>query len=299
MSKEENNFDQDLKKYQNPGSPSLKEMNFGLWLSEKKRLFSRLSFFFWLAAAVFFIGYSLYGFTVYFLQAKGHRELLAEMTTGSGYQVQLEELAAGSLLVFPVNGHYDLAVNVTNQNDRYLFFFDYCFRRGEEDLACGRTFILPSSSKHVLALNQELKEGAGNLSFRITKADWRRINRHDIPDWPQYAAARLNFLASNISFSSAADNSLAGRPAMNRLEFTLSNQGPYSYYEVPVIILLYGDETTLVGVNSYSFSNFKAGTTRSAELSWAGDIGQVRSVKIVPDVNVAEKGIFLNYSGQK
>jgi len=117
-----------------------------------------------------------------------------------------------------------------------------------------------------------------------------------IPDWNQYAASRLNFSIANINFSSASESGLSAKVPLNTLEFTITDLSPYSFYEVPVNILFYNGDN-LVGVNNYLFKNFKAGETKRAELTWSGNLEGVKGVVIVPELNIIDSNIYLNYSG--
>lgn len=297
MSKDKNyRTDQDLKKYHDLGGLTIKEMNFGLWLSEKKHLMKKIALFFLFAVVIFFVVYSAYGYVFYFLQTKNANNLLADNAGTIAYHAQIDALAPDAIQIFKNNDRYDLAVNIKNSNDKYNASFGYCFTKGGADIACGQSFILPGGNKYVLALNQELAAGAGGLEFKITSAGWQRVDVHQIPDWSQYAAARLNFSITNINFSNASASGLSAKVPLNTLEFTITDQSSYGYYEVPVNIFFYNNDN-LVGVNNYLFKNFKAGETRRAALTWPGDLGGVKSVVIVPDLNIIDNKIFLNYSG--
>lgn len=297
MSKEKNlSSDQSLKKYKGLNSVSVDEMNFGLWMAEKRSLLKKIGLAFLFAVALFFVIYSVYGYVIYFLQTQATNNLLADDSGTILYHAQIAPLTPDTLQVFKNNDHYDLAVNIKNPNDKYNASFSYCFTSSGADLLCGQSFVLPGGSKYVLALNQALNQGAGGLEFKITGTTWSRVDAHLIPDWTQYAAARLNFSVSNINFSNASQSGLSAKVPMNSLDFTVSNVSAYGYYEVPFNILFYNDQT-LVGVNSFRFQNFKAGETRQANLTWAGNLEGVKGVVITPDLNIADSSIYLNYSG--
>lgn len=288
--------DKGLKNYHDLGGLTVEEMNFGLWLSEKKHLMKKIAFFFLLAVTIFFVVYSVYAYTLYFLQSREAKNLFADPAGEIVYRSVISDLEPSNLQVFQNSNRYDLAVNVRNPNDKYISSFSYCFTLAAVDIVCGRTFLLPGASKYVLVLNQELPAGASGLEFKITGANWQRVDAHRIPDWSQYAASRLNFAIANINFSHAAENSLTAKVPLNSLAFTITNQSSYGYYEVPVSILFYNGDS-LVGVNNYLFKDFKSGETRRAELTWSGNLEGVKGVVIVPDLNISDDKIFLNYSG--
>lgn len=297
MAKDKNyEADKALKKYHDLGGLTIEDMNFGLWLSEKKHLMKKIAFFFLLAVAIFFVVYSVYAYTLYFLQSREAKNLFADNAGEIVYRTVISDLAPSGLQVFRSNNRYDLAVNIKNPNDKYNASFGYCFTRAGLNIVCGQSFVLPGASKYILALNQELAAGAGGLEFKITATNWQRVDAHQIPDWSQYLAARLNFSVANINFSNAAGSGLTAKIPLNTLEFMITNQSPYGYYDVPVNILFYNGDN-LVGVNNYLFKNFKAGETRRAGLTWSGNLEGVKGVVIVPDINISDDQVFLNYSG--
>ena len=255
MAKEENlSKDIDLKNYDDSTDVSLQEMNFGLWLAEHRHKFLKILTGSLIVLCIFFFIYSSYNIIIYFISGDMNAQSVSGQVPTSPRQLTTD-LEISPLQIFSGNDHYDLAVKLKNPNDKFMASFKYCFTMSGNDLACGDGFILPSEEKYVLALGQDLDGSQSEASFKISNLFWQRINAHQIPDWNSFALSRLNFSVSGTSFSSGITNSLSEKMNLNNVGFSLKNQTPYSYYEVPVNILLYSGEE-LVGVNRHILQNF-------------------------------------------
>ena len=83
---------------------------------------------------------------------------------------------------------------------------------------------------------------------------------------------------------------------LNSLEFSFENVSPYSYYEVPLNILLF-DGDKLKGVNRYIINDFYTGETRRVNLTWTSDLREAKRTLILPEINIFEEDSFLKYRG--
>ncbi|MFA5184583.1 MAG: hypothetical protein WC456_03615 [Patescibacteria group bacterium] len=295
MSKEENlNKDIDLKNYDDPTGISLRELNFGLWLSENRQKLLKVLTVGLIVLCAFFFIYSSYGLINYFLAGDPNAEITVAVPT-SPRQLTVD-LEIAPLEIFSHDEQVDLAVKLRNQNDKFMATFKYCFTLAGEDLACGEGFILPASEKYIFALGQRLSGSQSEAAFAITDIFWRRINAHQIPDWNAYLASRLDFSVSELSFSAGAMNSLSDKINLNSLSFSIQNQTAYSYYEVPLNILLYSG-AELVGVNRYILQDFLAGAERQIKMVWPDNLGGVNRTEIVPDLNIIDEAAYLKYQG--
>jgi len=82
------------------------------------------------------------------------------------------------------------------------------------------------------------------------------------------------------------------------LEFKITNQTAYAYYEAPLQILLYSG-SELVGVQTYSVNNFLAGEKRNVNLSWPGGLQTVSRTEVKPNINILDDDVYLKYQGEK
>ncbi len=299
MSKEENlngqNKDIDLKNYNDEADVSLKRMNFGLWVAEHRRRIIKIVIIFLISLSAFFFIYSSYSYIVYFISGDPNSELINNNLSFASRQVT-SDLETAALQVFDLDGHSDLAIQVTNPNDKFMANFSYCFKQGDKDLACGKSFILPSEKKNILALAQAFSGSRSELSFSISDIFWRRIDAHQIPNWADFLGQRLDFAFSDMNFASAAASGLSDKVNLSTFDFSVKNQTAYGYYEAPLNIFLYSG-SEIVGVNRYILQNFLPGETRSVKIIWPGRFNSVNRTEVIPDINIMDDNVYLKYQG--
>jgi hypothetical protein len=246
-------------------------------------------------SAGFFI-YSSYNYFIYFFSNQADK-LTTDSFLSSPRKV-VTNLEVGAPSVFKIEERFDLAVLLKNPNDKFLANFNYCFKQGEQELDCKKNFILPGEEKYILALGQTIKNDQENVAFVIKDIFWQRINAHQIPNWSNFLAERLNFSFADINFATANNSGLSEKIGLNTLEFNINNLSPYSYYEVPLNILLYNG-SELLGVHQYLLTRFLTGESRNVKISWPGNLTTVNRSEIKPDLNITESGVYLKYQGRQ
>jgi len=297
MSKKENsNQDIDLMKYQDQSGVSLKEMNIGLWLSDNRKKILKVITIFLIILCAFFLIYSSYNYIAYFLAGDPNQQISTTDISQSPRNLT-KNLEVSSIQVFSSNSRYDIAAKLKNPNSKFIAIFKYCFTELDKDSICGENFIFPNEEKYILALGQGLQGSISDVSFELENVFWQRINAHDIPDWTAYEAGRLNFIVSDLSFSSLNSQDYAGAGGYNFLKFSIKNQTPYSYYQAPLNILLFSG-SELIGVNRYLLNNFLSGENREVKISWPGSLPGVSRTEIKPEVNINDEAVYLRYQGE-
>ena len=271
---------------------SLRRMNIGLWLSEnRKNIIKAIVVLLILISATFFI-YSVYNLVIY-LKAGNPADGLVDNDLMRNPD-QTQPLVFSQVQIIPNNSKSDLAILVSNSNPRFYADFDYCFKRGELEISCGQSFILPNSEKYILAFEVESLSGGENISFSASRVSWQRVSR-EIVNYQSFHDERLNFNIHDINFKPAASR-VSANVDLNSLEFSFENVSPYSYYEVPLnILFLDGDQ--LKGINRYIINNFYTGETRRVNLTWTSDLREAKRTLILPEINIFEEGVFLKYRG--
>ncbi len=294
MLKDKNSLENDLDKYQDFSGLSLKEMNFGLWLSEKRQ---KIIKFFVVTLIIICAGlfiYSSYSFFIYFKSSDLNEQSITGDTPTSPRNITAN-LEIDQPQIFSSGGRYDLAIRLNNPNNKFLGNFKYCFTQNNRDLFCGDDFILPGTEKYILALAKDLPDGETGVSFTLSDVFWTRINAHKINNWAEFSSSRLDMVISDISFNPA--NYSTGPANFNNLEFIINNQSPYSYYELPVNILMFNG-SELVGINRYKINNLLSAEKRPIKISWPGTLSTVSKTEIRPDINIMDDNVYLKYSGQ-
>jgi len=285
----------DLKNYQDLNGLTLKKMNFGLWLAEnRRRLLWALTIVLVLLSAGFFI-YSSYYYILYFLSGQKDVSLLDNQIVYP--RKPTEDLKVAPVQVLAVGDRSDLAVQVENINLKFSVSLSYCFVQGDgQEIACQSSFVLPGQQKYFLAFNQDLSAVSGRPTLKIKDIFWQRLNAHDVPDWPSFAQARLNFAIKNLTFNNQSRSGLSDKIFLNNLQFDVVNQSPYGYYEVPLNILLYSG-SELVSVQRYFLSNLLADEERHVDISWPGSLPSTIRTEVQPDINILDSQVYLKYQG--
>lgn len=290
MSKDKENFDEKLRKFDDLSGISVRQMNIGLWLSENRALMTRLLTIFLIVISAFFYIYSTYAYIIYFMSEPIDNQLEHQVMSPRNV---VTPMTVGLATAFRSGNYYDLSVALLNQNDNFWANFDYCFYQGSREIKCGQDFILPSQEKQLIELGVDISSGEG-IIFKIEDIFWSRINRREIPNWEQFYKERIKFKFSDVNFFSATKSGLSENLKLNSLEFTLLNDTPYSYYQVDFDILFYSN-TRLIGVQKYFGENIKTNEEREVKLSWPGDLSSVNQVKILPHVNIIRDSVYLKY----
>jgi hypothetical protein len=290
MANDKYNKDEDLRDFKDLSGVSVRQMNIGLWIAENRPFLTRALTVFLIVISAFFFIYSTYGYIIYFMSDP--IDNLPDNQVMSPRDV-VKPMQPSVLEIFKAGNHYDLVVTLVNENDNFWAEFDYCFYQGEKKIDCQRDFILPSENYHLTTLGVDL-ENTADINFKIEDIFWSRINRRQIADWPTYYQERINFEFSNISFFNALKSGLSENLKLNRLEFDIINNSPYSYYQVDFDILFYADQR-LIGAQKYFGENIKAGEKRPVTLSWPSDLSDVSQVKIVPRVNIILDSVYLKF----
>ena len=284
MRKNKNQGNLDLKNYDQQTDLSLKKMNFGLWLAEKRALFTRLIIIFLISVSVFFFSYSIYHFIAYYLEpTEPGIEDLVNISRS-----EVAELQISNPQVLKNNSHYDFLATLSNPNQQYYAHFNYCFMVNEEELPCQADFILPNEEKYLFSLNQNILSPNAQVVLKIKDLSWTRINVREIPNWEDYLATRLRVVIEEISLE-PLENNLG-----DYLEFKLSNQSAYSYRSLPLDITYFANNQ-LVGVNRYIANELISGETRQIRLNIPASLLGVNQVKIRPNVNILADDNYIKY----
>ncbi len=291
----------DLNRYQDSGGITTKKLNLGLWIVSHKRQFILGVTGVLIALSAIFYGYSIYNYIDYlYFGGKAERLAVEQMATVSAVdEAQRIKNAAKKLeesapQVFLNNGKYDFLAQVKNSNTNFFANFNYCFNDGSADLACGSTFILPDETKYITIFSSELKFKPVNVSVVIKDITWQRLDLHKYPDWKSYAASHLNFVVANAAFKTSDMSGLSEKIGLDILDFDITNQTAYNYWEVPVNIILSANGTP-VAINHYFLNEFISGSKRSAHLSWPDSIPKPDQITVIPSLNILDDNIFMKY----
>ena len=288
-----------LENYASPEGIITKELERGLWYVEHRRQFRLVIIgFLILVAAVSWV-YAIYGFAYYLARGMKEDEILTKQlvqasSVGHEYVAQIgaRQLSLGPVGILKSSGQrYDLYVQLKNDNQRWWAEFDYYFLAAGKPTEKVRGYILPLADKYLLALAQEFAAPPADARLIIENIGWHRLDAHKIPDWQAYYESRLAIASRDVKFTPAG-----GSQKLNQLSFNLVNQTAYNYWEVGLTILLMNGGG-LANVNHYGLSDFMSGQTKPVAINWAGSVGPVSEVKIIPEINIMKDDIYIPYEG--
>ena len=293
----------DLKKYKDPQGLTIRKMVIGLWFVKHRKHF--ISFFKIFLAIIGIITWSIFIYTfgsyiIFGLKLEDEllSSILKKTTVGHDYFVSI---SAQPIVLHPLDivnvgdGKYDFAFKATNPNARYFARVFFTINAQGEELGPFADFILPGDTKYILSLNNELEQSITSATYN-TKIAWRRISKHDIMDWESFRDYHLDFEISDDEFTPAKSTIMTEKTNLNNLEFTVANKTPYNYWEVDFNILLHGRDK-IIGLNTYKVDEFMSNEKRTINVTWPGQIGRVDVIQIVPNLNIIENDIYIDFEG--
>ncbi len=300
MDKNENKEKVDINRYQDLEGLSTKKLNFGLWFVNNRKRFVTATIVILILLSAGFFFYSGYHYTYYLLEGKDNDEqLLNELSRYEPVSLEYKlknsarDLQFYKVETFSVDGSYDLVAKISNPNDKYYANYSYCFVENDIELACDEGFIFPLESKYLLALAIE-REYRPQVQLRMKSIGWTRVNLHKYPDWESHYNDRLNFTVSDIRFKPARKSALSENLSLDVLEFEISNDTAFGYWQVPLNIVLFSGNQ-IVGVNRHVLDGFISGETRSARLVWSGNITSANEVQVIPTLDIVDESIYIKY----
>jgi hypothetical protein len=184
-------------------------------------------------------------------------------------------------------GRYDFIAEIRNPNPNFVasrVLFQLI--SGGQMIAETTTFIFPNEEKYVAIFGQEVARGESPV-LKIAEVDWWRYHQFE-----ELAQPRLKFEPSEIEFKSARESGIRGDLPVSTLDFKLTNNSAYSYWQVGVYMVLLSRQKA-VGANYISLDQFLAGETREIEMRWYESLPAVNQIEILPEVNILKTRSYM------
>jgi len=278
---------------------SMKTLNTGLWwLKNRKKLKNTITI---LLTAISIVswGYTLYGYGEYLFRGMAEDRQLAinlvnnnVLTHETIKTIGARPLSASRPNIILNNKKYDFYSVVTNLNKSYSALFSYCFMDGIKEIECNESFILPKERKNILSFAKTIDYTPRNTKFIIKSTVWKRINKKEIPNWESFKNEHINFKINDLTFTPANSSGLSDKLNLSVLSFSITNQTPYSYWEVPLTISLL-NRNRIIGINKYTLENFVSNEEREVKLTWPGNINASK-IDITEDINILNNAVYIN-----
>lgn len=292
-----------ISNFRDESGVSTRRLEFGLWYLRHRKHFYLGIIVFLSLVSLSTILYSGYTFSHYLIIGRDQDAQLYQDIGSSQFQLIRQE-PAGNLvqisdvsLLLQQNNQADIVAKVTNANPRSVLNLEYYFNVSGEQIGAGNDFVLPGETKYVMALNQKLTSIQSGAELVITQTRYTSLPRGVYPIWQQYRGDRLNLLVENATFIPGQDSGLSEKISVGELRFTITNQAGYSYKQLPLAIVLRQGQR-IVSVSRYFIDNFRSGEQKKINLSWPGSWVGINQIEILPDVNILDENIYLQYSSE-
>jgi hypothetical protein len=283
-----------------PEDLSEKQLKWGYWFVTHKILLKRILIITLIAMNAAFFGFSGYGLVSDLMNAPARRQMVDELGRNLLNPLLSEQRAAKPLTianpqVLSSKNAYDFVTQVTNPNQDFFAHFSYRFVAGSFMTEFKSGFILPGERKYLSELGVLSPKRPSSASLEISGLAWRRVNKHEIPDWQDFAHQHLNLPITDVVYVPGIEI-IRDKPTIGRTSFTIANDTGYGYYGLRLLVLMYRGPT-LAAVNSVIFQTIGPGEKKAGEVTWYEDYGAVTEIKVVPEIDITDQSVYIRTPG--
>lgn len=133
-------------------------------------------------------------------------------------------------------------------------------------------------------------ENTASGSLDANAIAWQLVKKQDISDIEEYKKAHRNFIVKDAAYT--ADLTQDKKTTINHVTFTITNATPWSYWQVPVLALLY-QGNRVAAARQVVFDQFKTGETRRGDSVISDPIGGVSSIEIIPQIDMFDLSAYM------
>lgn len=292
-----------LDRYKDPEGLTVTRMKIGLWFVQNKQYMIYFVYGLLIFVAMITWPRFFYVFGEYIIKGMNDDvKILKDLSTNDRTVHDLIAMQnARNILVdtpqsFKSGENFDLVAKINNPNPGHWGEFSYNFKVGSQDLGLNHGFILPGETKYVMALNKDIDSPDSVVMVSLENVVWHKINKHDYPDWEKFKKEHLDITISDKKFSSAQSSILSEKVNLNQLDFKISNNTAYGYYNTGIEIILFSGQH-MVGANYYILDKLKSGEQRNINVTWPGNINQVTETTVIPEINIMDEDLYLKSPG--
>jgi len=274
-----------------------RELSFGYWWLSHKLFFRKIAIGLLIVIDTTLVGYSVFAWGTYAVYGYWkERAMLADMTVSHIPFKKYREahaptpLATEGLEVFDSGtkaGWKDIVVSVSNQNERWLANLTYQFQDGEEITSETTATLLPGESAYLGILGYAASTTIRDPEFIEKNVAWQRV---PVPDVASYIEGRLDFEIGEVAIVKPGTVKDLN---VYQITFPITNHTSYSYWTVPLSILLYSGDT-LVGIEQAQIDSFLAGEKRTIDVRSLTTSRAISRAEVVPRLNVFDEGVYKN-----
>jgi len=279
-----------------PNDLSEKQLNWGYWFVTHKIALRRILSVFLIVFSAATLGFSGYYLALDIMNAPVREaDLVALVKSGLNPAVAAAQapkaLSLSNVQIIVAQGKYDFIGTVNNPNQYFAARFTYRFTGGAVATPPADEFVLPGEQKFIMQLGVVSATRPSNASLEILTTSWQRIDRHQYPDWSDFAAEHLNFPISDISYVPEIELD-SDKPPIGKTSFTITNDTGYGYYGIRALVVMYRGPA-IVAVNSTTFDSLRPSGSLSGEVTWYENYGAVTSIKVFPEVDILNDASYI------
>jgi len=288
-----------LERYKDKSGLTLKKLETGFWFLKHKKTLIYIVYTFLIIIGIVTWSRFFYTFGSYiFLGMKQDQANIYGLVTNPGIEhSNILKIAANQFNLSPFQviktdvGTYDLIVKIENPNKNYYSHFSYTLKVEGKDLGPFKDYIFPEEEKYLLILDQEFTKTPRNISINFNHS-WTKINRHTDPNWESAIIDKVDFSFKNEEFVPYRDSNLSEELRLSLVEFDITNESPYSYYDVQLVILLY-NKGKLVSANNYLVEKLYSKETRHVNATWPDKVLRVDEIRIYPSIDIDRSDVYI------
>jgi len=154
-----------------------------------------------------------------------------------------------------------------------------------------KNFILPQDEKFLAVFNVKSSSKIYRPSFKISAIKWKRLKKAERKEFIEKTKKYFNFEIKDIKFKSNIFSSYGDKKPQSEIQFTVTNNTLYDFYEVGFILATYSGPS-LTSINYYKVIDFPKGKTLSITKRWTGVVPRPSEIIITPDIPIWDEGII-------
>ncbi len=186
---------------------------------------------------------------------------------------------------------YDLTSIIANPNERWGAKLTYKFLFSGGETETRQALILPGTQTPVVFFGFSSSVFPTNIQLVVENVEWKNISPHISTDPTSFVLSRVNFSTENFIFSRASQVE-SGIPA-NRIEFDLTNNSAYGFWEALFLIeLLNGSQT--VGYIPLTLSQFRSGDVEHIDLRSFIQTTNISEIKLHYLIDIFEEDSYMS-----
>ncbi|MDO8489794.1 MAG: hypothetical protein Q7S47_00085 [bacterium] len=193
-----------------------------------------------------------------------------------------QALSLDSVTVLPTGkGRSDLVATVTNPNKEWRAQFDIVYLTQGEIIGVEHAFVYPEQKKYVMSLGSSFSGPASDMTAEVRNVFWQRMTENDA----QTISERRQFAVSEFSFASSA------QPSVGTATFSLANASAYSYWNVPVPVVLFSG-SRITAAKRITIDHLDKDEARKLQVAWYQELPSPSSFVIEPDVDIFDASVY-------